>query len=351
MSTRRRIIVTLFIFSLLVPIYTLADNLHWNKGRGYQPFPNATPDGILISNSTDTLQWNYYSLPKVAEDFTLRFRSKNLHGNPGKRYRYLTSDLKEMRIKFTEWGLIMVTQADTLVMRVKTGEQPSAIESVPSLEISLWSSSAGEIEKVNLIKNINPFEGDNLWECKLENQHLKISAGNTGLEKVFEKAIKEAITGFGFFCGSGGEVLISDISAYINDDDTPRFEIDESVIQQASLSNDPLEGIWMMFDRELEESLLKTGGDYKLLCLKDDNNYLFLYLDGARVNVDNWSIGDVKAILTPTPFHGIYNVEWKDAMKESFVNDIRAQKGDTDILTIMFPYQQSKLRLRKVNIL
>ena len=116
-----------------------------------------------------------------------------------------------------------------------------------------------------------------------------------------------------------------------------------------SSSRDPMEGIWVIFDRNLDESLLKPGGDYVLAIVREGERYLMIYLEGAAVNSQKWSPGMIKGILNPTYFNGIYDTEWIDAECQSLNNGVKSQYGEGETLTIQFPYHSSSLRLRKAS--
>ncbi|MCH5239703.1 MAG: LysE family translocator [Muribaculaceae bacterium] len=366
-----RIIGVIILIFAVVGIVTGASNLakgetiHWNKGRGYQPFIYSTPAGIKIENESDTLKYDYYALPRLADGFTLRFRACNINGNPKKRYTYITQGKKTLRTSNPHWGFFITLERDTIAVTVKSSEKVTAIETIPAVEISVYNLATGEKKRIVRSEKINPYNGDNLWEIRKEDGKIEISGGESELPAIFTSYSLNAVTGFGFFAGWGDSLLVSDIDVDYETPDTfisniPLVGLEEYLSQ----SEDEMEGYWTIFDRDLEESLLKLGGSYTLVCLKSDEDsatfsplkgpeergaaYYFVYIDGASVNSRNWNRGDVKVILKPTPFEGIYDVEWRDAMKQTMDYDLKAQIGEGNTLSIQFPYQSSKLRLRKI---
>ena len=346
----RRQLILIFILTVLFPQLVEAEKIYFNPGRGYQPFAYATQEGIIIDNPTDTLRYDYYKLSNPTPTFNLTFRGKNLNGNPAKKYQYYTSKRKSMSIKNPHWGVFVTCEKDTFVVTVKGGEKMTALEPVPCLEVTLYSLKTKRSESVSLTDKFNPYDGDNLWKIDVNDKNLTISGGNRDFYEILDYPCNSSVTGFGFFAGWGDKVLLSDISVEYKDESVDnsasgvnKFEL------TAHQSEDPMEGNWALFDRELEESLLKLGGFYNLKCIKEGDIYKFYYLDGANINGSNWHAGDLKAILSPTSFEGIYDVEWIDAMKEPMNYDIKAQKGEGDVLLIQFPYQSSKLRLRKIS--
>ena len=327
-----------------------AETLYWNNGRGYYTFNYGGPQGIIIENSSDTLKYDYYSLGKDAESVILKFRSKNLTGNPGKRYQYINHSGDIISVKNPHWGFFITGKRDTIAVTLKGGEKINASESIPSLELSFYNLTAQEKESVSLVEKVNPYEGPNLWTIIIKEKTIKILTGNKDQHLVFESHYEGYVTGFGFFSGWGNKLAVTDISAeYHYPEEKNRIEFTDSIEKEIESDEDPLTGYWMIFDRELEESLLKLGGNYTLACIKEGNKYLFYYIEGAGVNSQSWKKGEIKAVLSPSPFKDIYEVEWIDAMKNTMANVIRAQKGEGNTLLIQFPYQSSKLRLRKLN--
>lgn len=355
-----RIIGVIILLFALVGIITGVSNLanattlNWNQGRGYSPFVYSTSDGILIDNKSDSLQYDYYSLPEPAEELKLKFRSKNYHGHPSKQYEFYTGSGSSQTVKNPFWGFFFITDSDTIILRITSKEIPRRIESEIATEIIYNSFSNQDTKEIIVTENMDSYQGDNLWKIDINEKRLKVSGGIKILSPILESQVYNEILGFGFYGSWGEKILISDISVEYEasplskDDTEKKYDINQ-LGQYFSETTDPLEGYWTVFDRELEESLLKMGGDYYMACVKEGEKYNLLYLSGGVVNSSDWKTGDVKAILTPSPFKGIYNVDWFDSMKTLMNYEIKAQTGDGNTLTIQFPYQSSKLRLRKIS--
>ena len=350
-----RIIGVIILLFALVGIITGVTNLanaqtlNWNKGRGYLPFQYATPEGILIDNPTDTLKYDYFRLPVSTDNFSLNFRSRNINGSPSKKYHYLTQGKKNVNTTNPHWGFFLTFENDTLVFNLKGGEKLTPLESVACLNLTMYQLSGGVTKSECLTEKINPYDGDNLWNLSLSNGTIELRGGDRGVHRIMEYGCKSPLTGFGFLAGWGDKLLVKDIRVtYEESLSDSLFEMD-ALADFINSSEDSLEGYWTIFDRELEESLLKLGGTYNLACIKDGERYKLLYLGGASVNSSQWKPGDIKAYLTASPFPGIYDVEWIDAMKQPLSKDIKAQLGEGNTLLIQFPYQSSKMRLRKIS--
>ena len=324
--------------------------LHWNLGRTYHPFKYASREGILIENDTDTLKYDYFALDTPSGDFSLDFRAKNINGNPSKKYQYYNSKGQLVGIGNPHWGFFINCLKETLAITVKGGEKFTALEPVPSLNVTIHNLNTGYSQSINLTDKVNPYDGDNLWMVNISDGILNLSAGNKNINSVLSFPCNSEVKGFGFFAGWGDNLKISDINVVCEDNEEENLPSYAPDLKNYNFvkSEDSLEGFWSLFDRELEESLIKLGGTYTLACVKEGENYFFYYIDGATVNAKAWQYGDLKAVLSPTHFPGIYNVDWIDATKEHFDNDVKAQESNGNVLVIQFPYQSSKIRLRKI---
>lgn len=334
---------------VLVAVAEINMTRNWNPGRGYHPFIHACREGVLLENSSDTLLYDYISLDSVGNNFSLSFRSRNFNSDPHKNYLYYNNEGEPRSIKFPQWGFFITSVADTLIVTVENKEKEGAFESFPATELKINYLKSGLSRKMLIKKNLSTYNKDNLWHIENTREGITLSAGDKSLEER-ERGLPsiERITGFGFFSGWGGKLLISDIKAsYSSAESSYSFSNTLQMEDYFKKSKDQMEGFWTPFDRNLEENLLKFGGNYTLACFKNDEGYDFLYIDGAVVNKENWAKGDLKVRLTPTPFKGIYNVVWIDAMKKPMSFDIKAEEGEGNTLTFQFPYQDSSFRFRK----
>lgn len=122
----------------------------------------------------------------------------------------------------------------------------------------------------------------------------------------------------------------------------------------AGSSADPvsLEGVWRVLDRTLDESLLRLGGDYRLAMVDLDGGrtYSLVYLDGAKINATAWTRGMEKGRISQGAFENIFSLEWCDSQGAVMSHDLSASLDpETMTLTLLFPYQDSTVRLRKTS--
>lgn len=345
MKGKRNIALFTLILTVVGTMFPVSHN--WNSFRGYAPFIHATQKGLEISSTTDSTECDFYPLKDVTKDLSLKFRAKNNHGALNRKYSYFTADGKEHKISEPIWGFFLTTPTDSIIIRVKGTEIEGMLGSNLGLEISV--SIGKETRKIKEDTGFGLRNQENLWKLQIKNNSLFILGGDKRLQEIIREEFDGEITGFGFFVGPGGDVLISDIgleySPKVKSVSIPL----ESLSEYLQGREDPMEGYWTLFDRELEENLVKLGGNYLLACVKEGEEYVMIYLEGAKTNSTNWNNGDIKAILRPSPFEGIFDVEWIDAMKLPLKSDIKAQLGEGNTLLIQLPYQSSKFRLRKIS--
>lgn len=345
-----------FLFSLLISLSLSPEAFskdettrNWNRGRGYQPFLHATEEGILLENASDTLLYDFIRLDSVGLPLRLSFRSHNFHSDPHKTYFYYNGDGEPRGVKFPKWGFFITSDKETLVVSIESKEKEGILESHPAIELKINYLKSGVSKNLTIKDKINPYHKDNLWEIEIAKERTCLRAGEKSMSEIFKNLPSlNDLTGFGFFAGWGGKIVFSDIKAsYSFSENTVEYPDVRQWESYFKKSKNPMEGFWTAFDRNLEESLLKFGGNYVLACFENGEGYDFLYVEGAVVNKENWKKGDLKIRLLPTPFKGIYNVVWYDSMKKPMEFEIKAEEGEGHTLTFQFPYQASTFRFRK----
>lgn len=133
-------------------------------------------------------------------------------------------------------------------------------------------------------------------------------------------------------------------------DALPRFGDEEDIFAALEDSNDPNEGLWQFIDESIDLEYSRRGGNYRLACLFDEfsGGYHLWYVNGAKINADNWIPGLMKASLSPSPLQGNFDVEWFDAFMKPVNESVNAY-FDEGILTITFPYEKATLRFAKID--
>lgn len=355
--------------------------LHWNAARGYAPFVFSTPSGIRIANDTCSTICDGVAFPSPVNEFSISFRASNLSSLPSGKASFRLPGGKKASRRFPEWRLYLLSSAsDTLFISFKTIEKENAIDSEAAMRVSASRSGLGHCGEKVITDGLDLFTGANTWILSSSGGGITLSGGNRELKKILDiSGSNLKFTGFGFAASPGCTLLITDIT--FTDRSTPSmvphpvWENPEAMQRRFAVSEDPMEGYWVMFDRTLDESLLMPGGDYRLAIVKDnaaflsehdngasiapngnipsksttaDSQYLIIYLSGAVKNASQWQPGMVKGRLVPDSFPGIFSLIWYDADGSPLSHGLKAQRGDGETLLLQFPYQQSSLRLRKL---
>lgn len=358
----------IFLFAIVGIVTSLSNiasaatpNRHWNKGRSYEPFQNAGSDGIHLANTSDTLLIDSVTVAP-ATDYAVTFRVDNLHGHPSRRYQYKDGTNNTRQRRRPPWAFFIEDSQGThcwvTINKNETADDAVSSSSTTNVSVSQDDSEHPLAEKFVKEREL-PFAGETLWRIEISSGNMQIIAGDRELVSIIELPVNlTAIHSFGFAVAPGGEIMVSDISYLpaegITEDPGNHYQAlkEEELFQlkqRLDDSEDPLEGIWVIFDRTLDESLLRLGGDYKLAIVKNHDRYDIIYLEGARVNGNIWKPGMIKGHLLPTPFSGLYNLRWKDSEGKVLSNSITAQSGEGNTLLLQFPYHSSTIRLRRID--
>ncbi len=324
----------------------------YNAGRGYAPFRGATQEGVQVASETDKVVTDSIRFDTPMTGMRLTFRSDNRHAHPGKKYSYIDSQGHRRQTPLPPWGVLLRdSRGNSVSMEIGAQETPEPDASRQMTILTLRQSPGGEvIHRRTFDGGKLAFHGESLWQMTLDDGRLTVSGGQNEMNELITTAVPLCDAAVvGFTATPGGEMLFSDISAEATGMETAMTIWGDQELLDEYLSASPggMEGYWEIFDRSLEETLLSPGGNYRLAIVKDRDGYDIIYISGARVNGARWKPGMRKGRLTPTPFSGLFNLEWIDAEGEKMTESMTAQLGDGMTLTLQFPYHQSTLRLRR----
>lgn len=253
------------------------------------------------------------------------------------------------------WELRVQGDNDTLTLHFHTTEadRRDPLGSRPHLEVDI-TDMQGNIIARRLFDKVDTDKGINRFRLKREGMAWSLRAGNRpgGNTLDFHYAID--ITSLSFAPLEDTRLDIRDIELITHSDPRSGFYAEPDSlaerVRRAGEAGDLLAGEWQVYDRTLEESLLRIGGDYRLYILPDTEGWTGYYASGAGVCPDSWTPGRVKMRIHTTSFPDHYATEWHDAMGLPMTHDIIATLDDEEmVLTIRFPYQQSELRLKRLS--
>ena len=343
----------------------------WNDSRGFDSFSPewrhySGDDAATLSNpSSDTVR----ILTAAGDECEFRFKVKNLHCSPAKRYEYRGADGVARKVAMPPWGIVVkgFQGEDITLLMESTETSPDMISSEAALRISLFSNGDKRQERLfgttsglaDKLKSSqagpDPTGSLNFYKVVIKGGAMRLFGGIHSPSLLMEYDLPGDFRpdSIGFALTPGAAVELSDIrlTDYAAMPDRHDITWDDPTALDTHLQNsrDRLEGYWQIIDRSLEETLLKMGGDYRFAMVKAKTGYTLVYLSGAKVNAHQWTFGMPKAHLTPSGIDGIWDVVWLDAMHSPLSHELKAQQDKDGTLTVQFPYQSSRLRLVRTN--
>ena len=310
----------------------------WNARRGLEPFAT---EGSRMKNTTgDTM--TLMTACSGAESVEWRCKVKNHKTGKAWGFRIEPNIYIDIRAAETEYD--GVSTAPALEVEIR---QPGAEASRKSFA-----------DKTDILRRFkggmsgpDPTGANNFFKIAIYADQLSLFGGEHSPELLMSAALPENFRAdsIGFYLTPGAEIAADEIRLTCgNYDGEPTIWSDPELLEEyLDTSADPMEGYWQILDRSMEESLLRPGGDYGMAMVKADDGYDLIYLGGGAINAARWQRGMVKASLRPSGILGIWNLTWHDAMHRTMDHDLKAQIDPSGSLLLLFPYQNSQLRLTK----
>lgn len=320
------------------------ENIYMNTHRGFHHFKNGSDSALVISGSPSDTVFDLIPLP-FHEEFELSFRATNIHNRPGKSYKTQSS-----KIKHPAWGIVMTGHSGNRAFISFSTIDNAKDETYSNPFIKVQTHPFKFTAEVD--KGMDIFSGENAFFIKFSRGHTSLSAGNREYRPIlsFDSGL-ESLDSIGFFVVAGGKIEVSDLTLESEmksgKPEITEFGNPDILYSYLLRSTDKMEGIWKVYDRTLDEDFLRLGGDYSFALVKSSSGYDLIYLSGARTENFPWIPGMIKARLRPTGFSDIFDVSWTDASGHSINSEIKAE-GEYPFLTLLFPYESSNIRLRKV---
>lgn len=327
------------------------ERLHFNTASGYSRFSHGSPDGIIFRSISTTDVPDTLLLDKACHGFRLTFRLSDLNSHPYGKYEYTNAEGELHKAHAPGWSLIAGSGEENIRFNFRRIQKEESLSSRDAMLVTVVASGKDTVGSKVIDKGMNMFDGVNAYRLTLDDGVMTLACGDREYGQVisFNSPIAD-ISYLGFRPGDGGYIRVTDINFISDGNELPALaeELTETEIKDI-LSKSPggLAGYWMEYDRSFDESTLRMGGNYLLAVIPEGEGYEIRYLSGAKKNPGMWNPGMLKGRLTPTPFGGVYEVEWIDAAGLPLSNNVRAQ-SDGEILTVSFPYHSSTLRLRRV---
>lgn len=360
----------IMVFSL-VGVITAFTGTASASGNASVPFYLNSSDGfgplgdghVRSSGPSDSLRT--VSIAGIG-DFRLSFRASNLNGVNHKSYQYEDSSGRKKKVSCPEWGVRFsgIGFPAKQISLKPMGRQFDAV-----------SRDAVRVAADNVSKDftgvLDSGSGQNAFLLLREENVFTLYGGTRAYTRLASVECEGAVSEISFYTVPGGDVLIDNFSitpvSYIADraDDEARTYETDAVKDRIRRSEDPLEGIWTILDRTMEDDLLRPGGDYTIAVVRAESariaaqeghengnadvskTYDIVYIDGAVRNPGLWKPGRVKGQIMESPTRGVYDVIWLDAESHPLPGEIKATV-ESDILALQMPVLQSTVRfLRK----
>lgn len=303
-----------------------------------------------LSNSTDTLSITMATLPaKVYSDFRLMIRATDQHASLNKKYSYKTSSKDVAKTKAPGWGLSLCGDSGASLFNVK-------IEPILSNKYRMEDTESEHLAMIIEIGGLSdtiymPYSANTTLIISRRNDMWSVQNGKNKL--LWSKNIEcsQAFTSLSFHAPSGSDVVIHSLNICYTPTNpimhiTPWINNIDSLEDRIKRSANPMEGWYSIMDRDMDESLLRLGGNYRIAIVKNEDGYDIIYVSGARVNRRLWQAGMKKGELRSTSISDRFHLIWCDADALAMGNDLYATIVD-GLLTLYFPYQSSQIRFVK----
>ncbi len=323
----------------------------YNSTRGFGPLSADSVPGRPLALVADDPDTAFIVLPIDSRDFTLTLRVADISAGHPSKSRYTDRDGKTRTADRTAWGI----KAGDVSFTLAPLHDPHDDLTISRIDIT--AIRGGETSRTEVRDGVDFADGVNTCRLRCAGDMMTLSLGNRRLEPAMTVAAPACDT-VAIFALPGCRLEIDCITLQPEGADLGRmrsrhshFGIPDVRQTYFMRSTDDMEGIWEIFDRQLEDDALRLGGNYRLAMVGDGNDrgYELIYIDGAVKNADIWEAGMTKCRLLATSFGGVYDVEWLDPSGEPLPGEIKAQVTGAGMITLQFPdHGGSTLRLKKV---
>ncbi len=195
---------------------------------------------------------------------------------------------------------------------------------------------------------------ENTIAINVENNNVTVWAGREKMDIVLEAKLDNRIlpgNHVGLYAGSEAKLEIDRTALQFTPDSRivspTRWNMD-SLREHFAQSSDPVEGLWVYLDRDMDDKWTKMGGRYMLAVVRNGDSYDIIYCDGAQVMKQDWKPFLIKGKMTPTMFSGVYNGMWIDSTFQPITEDVQITIENGVVMAVNFPVLKSQLRFSKV---
>lgn len=329
---------------------------YYNTRRGFATLATDTSTGVSLNNTTTPLTLTI-PIPSVG-DFSFRTSLAYLN-EKDPQWTFL---LKNANISLS--GQNNNINGDiTLTIKEKGPLSDFNLKHHLEISVNILDSQTGKYLPLKdntatysnqVVETYRLHTTPSTWVIALKDKRLTLSGGYSSVDAIDIKPLTniriQSIGEIGFSIPAGGELHLFNASLSYqkkvvkNTRSAAKYTIDD-INYLICNSDDPLEGYWEEFDYTLDQSQLRSGGQYRLAMLRAPDGYELYYISGATLNTDFWHPGDCKARLTATADPNVFDLTWYDADGIPFTQSPKARRDTPNTLLLHFPAQNSTLRL------
>lgn len=341
----------LFLF-LLFPVLALqcaADTLYLNSSRGFSPLIPADSLAHPLSNKTSLPRFYYLDFDDAHSRLKIALRFRNINYSADFDYPAEDADGSIRKFKNPYWGLMVISGNDTISIKLSPVPEENPLGSSRTiLHLDIAQNNfplTSQYVKKNYSSN-----GKNLLLLNRSDRLWTVSIGDGPSLNQYQFVTDN----FGLsdkiclILGPAASIDISSLEiASLPDNDSLPPESLEDIYSGITDPDDPLTGIWELYDFDIRSELLSITPHLRFALLPAADGYSLYYLKGYPNN-PLWRPGMKKLELKESSFKDIFDVIWIDVTGKSMRQGITATL-DYPMINIFFTPQNSKLRLRKIN--
>ncbi len=349
----RTSLFTILLITLLATINASARSYlvepHWQTGKNdfreaYVDEQGTLTDYYLLQGS-DTV--NMIDVGAANYDLNISFELQNCHNEPFASYTQYYRDPEGNKREATArvksptygwvWGMRDMQHYNAILLQ-STGSDES-IYNTFSVKYRIVTVNGNDTiyhtpwTSYNLKISLNDMNLLRFW-LQYRNNTVWIGGENSDVPWTIQHNIPCFGPYTGLYLSSAAKVKVSNTIIAVQAKEVPI----QTGLTRATLTNyfvsqptDPVEGFWRIEPDELRSDELKMGGKYSLAIVANDDEYLIIYLSGAKIYPGKWQEGMIKGRLTPNSW-GAYDLIWYDA-EGGVIKDSSAQlRGNALIL-------------------
>lgn len=297
-----------------------------NRDRGFATLPLSPEGDALLSNTTPDTIRHILPLPAGAEIETLSMRFR------------LTAPFTPLHSQSTPG--ITLALGDDLSITISHSEK-SADDIAGNTSALTLRAASGCHTVSRLIPDCQYGSPEILLSLTARGDSTSIAAGSGSRPTPFSLAGRAGRDSIALIIPPGASAALTSLRSTF-------LPASADTAPADTAKPCPLDGEWSVYDFDIDNSLLRLHDDYRLSLhgseTADGITYTATLLSGGPIADHH---GQTKAILTPSPFEGIWSVSWRAADGGWLTRGVTLTLESFPLLTLRFEQQNSVIRLRR----